>query len=98
MKKNKAGCARIKADEECWERFVAASTRHKEAILIRELIQNIESLAAVQDTAQTVGGKNIAEWVEWAKEWTELHDPLSGNMVDFFEYISTPKRDNHWLV
>ncbi|OFE12752.1 hypothetical protein PHACT_06040 [Pseudohongiella acticola] len=89
---------RIKADEECWERFIAASNRSQEAARVRELIQRIEEMAATQDSTIDVDGKAITEWIQWAKGWAVRHDPLSGNIVDFFARISEPKNGSPWLI
>lgn len=89
---------RIKADEECWERFLAVSSRSQEAARVRELIQRIEELAATQDSTIDVDGKAIPEWMQWAKDWSQRHDPLSGDLEDLFKDISRPKADKHWSI
>ncbi|WP_237133127.1 hypothetical protein [Pseudohongiella sp. O18] len=89
---------RIKANEECWERFIVASGRCEEAARVRKLIQRIEEMAATQDSTIDVHGKAIAEWIQWAKDWAERHDPLSGDLEGLFEYVSTPKSDRPWHV
>lgn len=76
-----------KQDDNRWQRFLELAHNWKEAEIARQFLSAIES--EISDKEAAIGKRSASEWIEWAKNRLEDHDPLSGHPSVVFDDLST---------
>jgi hypothetical protein len=88
---------RLKIDRECWERFLSAVEQSLQVNRVNDFLAQIRQMTAEQDSDLEVAGMSVGQWVEWAEEWAEKHDPLSGGLAKLFDRVSKPRQQSYWI-
>lgn len=76
-----------KQDNNRWRRFLELAHNWKEAEIARQFLSAIEN--GISDKDAAIGKRLASEWIEWAKDRLESHDPLSQQSSVVFEDLST---------
>ncbi len=76
----------FKKDQNQWREFLSYADAAKEAVHVREFITAIEK--NINDGNQRVGDRTLHEWLTWATEWADHHDPLTSKATDLFDRIA----------
>ncbi|CAN1721057.1 putative bacteriophage tail protein [Hyphomicrobium sp. 1Nfss2.1] len=70
----------------CKRALMSAADNYQMAISLRALIAELEKKAI--DGSDVVGNRSIPQWLAWARQQTDSIDPLSKELVSFFEEIN----------
>jgi len=76
-----------KQDDNRWQKFLELAHNLKEAEIARQFLSAIED--GILDKEAAIGKGSASEWIEWAKDRLESHDPLSENHSTILEDLST---------
>ena len=81
-------------DENRWRRFLEIAQQWKDAELAREFLLNVnkESL----DFERDISGTSLGEWIAWAEQRVQEHDPLLGNVEEIFGLIASVTEWTHY--
>lgn len=66
---------RRRLDAYQWRRFVEIAEQWQQADVVRRFVSAIENNAG--DDGTPVGGRTAEEWLSWAREWLNKHDPMA---------------------
>lgn len=70
-----------------WRRFAEIARQWEEVELARRFLQALEDQQ--HDPQETVGGRQLGEWLVWARGQVTNHDPLKAGCQGVFENVAT---------
>jgi len=76
----------LKLDRDRFRCFLEQAGRWREAELARHFLMALR--AAIPDSSLEIGGRPVAEWLEWAEAHVQAHDPLTRDSSAVFRSIS----------
>lgn len=73
-------------DANQWRRFLELAQHWEQAKQARAFILEIKT--QIEDPEQEVDAATLTEWLAWARQWADTHDPLNGSASELFEQIA----------